>query len=552
MISYSFRSQVNMCVIASMNWRKRPLLMLAVLLSIGIGAFGQSALESAEKRVDDRIQDFIKAADNETSDLASRAWSQWQEGTLDKETIALLQYKIAWGIIQWSEEIPDEVSRWLEGEWQDDVELGATRISMRLGGHFFHHSKYEKALDAFLIAEKAAFDIDSKTKSLENIAVCYVQLENLDEAIRYFEIAMKLREEKPNSLTVSNLAGIYNELGAHDKALTTLELIDWDTEVGSVKRMALINKLSALRHFNDRKEDMESAYVNLTQQFPVPIYPQEVAEVVRAALLLDDTAHVQGIRAEAQAIVNENREFAEQWMPELMLLFDAEGDLDETAFEELPWASRWGMAQWLVKQGSQAVSNSSLNQRAEKLEADLSMAMISIERSQDQLWLVIAVALGLTGLLGLTAWQRLQVSRLRRQVAGRGLALNPADFQAIEVIRDAITQGKNINTALVHLSNLNDLINHKQQIVALKDTNDPLLKELNNSELQLLDQILRGYSSKEISIIMNVSAGHIYNMRSMVREKLGLDREVDLQEWLRGRYSDPAKTEVRAGKAERG
>lgn len=200
------------------------------------------------------------------------------------------------------------------------------------------------------------------------------------------------------------------------------------------------------------------------------------------------------------------------------------------------------MARWLVMQQRESFVNVGLNQRAKELEADLSEALTSIEQSENRLWLVILVAVGLTGLLGLTWWQRLQVSRLRRQVAESSLALKPTDYQNIEVIRDAITQGKNINTALIHLSNLNDLINHQQPILALKDTDDPLLKSLNNSELQLMDQILRGYSSKEISIIMNVSAGHIYNMRSMIREKLGLERDVDLHEWLKSRFAEAPQT----------
>lgn len=117
--------------------------------------------------------------------------------------------------------------------------------------------------------------------------------------------------------------------------------------------------------------------------------------------------------------------------------------------------------------------------------------------------------------------------------------------QAIGVIRDAITQGKNINTALVHLSNLNDLLIRPQVHTSLEDAEDDALKVLNDNELALLDQIMRGYSSKEISIIMNVSSGHVYNLRSSVRDKLGLDRGEDLREWLEERYSESPETTLR-------
>lgn len=531
-----------MNVIAVMDAIKHLLLTFASLLIATQGTFGQTDRKSAEEKVAERITAFTEKADKEAPDLARRAWIEWQEGEADQETTALLQYKIAWAANKWPEQVPEEVAEWLQGEWPSDLDLGASKISMRLGGYFFHQSAYEQALKAFSLSESTSQDLETKTRALENIAVCYVQLEDLAEAIRYFEIAMTLREGQPNSLTVSNLAGIYNDLGNPEQALTTLDMVDWDTEVGPVKRMALINKLSALRLLPEREEDMESAYTNLTEQFPVPIYPQEVAEVVRTALVLNDTNHVLGIQTEIDAIVRDNRAFAQQWMPELMPLFGNDGEGGVPEFGDLPWQTRWKMARWLVLKNRESFVNMGLNQRAKELEADLSEALTSIEQSENRLWLVILVALGLTGLLGLTWWQRLQVSRLRRQVAEKGLALSPADFQAIEVIRDAITQGKNINTALVHLSNLNDLFNHQQPIVALKDTDDPLLKKLNNSELQLMDQILRGYSSKEISIIMNVSAGHIYNMRSMIREKLGLERDVDLHEWLKSRFAEAPQT----------
>jgi DNA-binding CsgD family transcriptional regulator len=157
----------------------------------------------------------------------------------------------------------------------------------------------------------------------------------------------------------------------------------------------------------------------------------------------------------------------------------------------------------------------------------------------------------LSCLLLLILRQRVQVSRLRREVAKSGLVFKPENYQAIQVIRDAITQGKNINTALIHLSNLNDLLTHGIPPKALSDIDNPLLKTLNRRELQLLEQIQRGYSSKEISIILNISPGHVYNMRSIIREKLGLDREMDLEEWLKNLFSESQETMVRERKREK-
>jgi DNA-binding CsgD family transcriptional regulator len=220
-------------------------------------------------------------------------------------------------------------------------------------------------------------------------------------------------------------------------------------------------------------------------------------------------------------------------MPDLAPLFLMDEVPGSERFENLPWATRWQLTRWLVMMRTEDPQTETLKQTGEALEADLSEALSAYEESQDRFWIVVALATAMFGLLLLTWRQRMQVSRLRREVAESGLVLGPEKLHAIEVIRDAITQGKDINSALVHLSNINDLLTPRQPSMSLKAIGDPALEALNSKEMQLLEHIQRGYSAKEISTLMNVTAGHIYNMRSVVREKLGLDREMDLEEWLK-------------------
>ena len=511
---------------------RHELIALATLLLCTLFAAGSNSDADAELRVERQIEAFHNAGQQPTG-LVAEAWAALQSSQANPEDKALNQYKLAWAATRQPEEATAEVVAWLEEGWKDDLALAVSKTCIQIGAYHFHRSDFTNAILAFKRAESSTTSIEVKTMALENVAVSYVQINELEEAIRYFEIAMKLREEKPNALTISNLAGIYNQLNNPEQALSTLALVDWEAESGSTKRMALINKLAALRTLSDREDEVRRTYDSLTEEFPIPIYPQEVAEVVRAALVLNDTAHVIGFLSEIEPLMADNAEFAAEWMPDLAPLFLMDEVPGSERFENLPWATRWQLTRWLVMMRTKDPLTETLKQTSEALEADLSEALNAYEESQDRFWIVVALATAMFGLLLLTWRQRMQVSRLRREVAESGLVLGPEKLHAIEVIRDAITQGKDINSALVHLSNINDLLTPRQPSMSLKDIGDPALEALNSKEMQLLEHIQRGYSAKEISILMNVTAGHIYNMRSVVREKLGLDREMDLEEWLK-------------------
>lgn len=542
-------SHIFLCLLADMN-SKRGSIAVVWFLVLAAATSAQAKDSTAYERLHERFQALSRQGLDSPA-IIDETWTHLQSGDLTPEETALNQFKLAWAANLWPKELPEEAAEWMEEGCADDLALGVDEICTQIGTYHFHRSDFRKAIAAFQRAEANSNSIELRTRSLENIAVSYVQMAELDEALRYFEIAMKLREGKPNAMTVNNLAGIYNRLNNPTQALTTLELVDWDTEVGPAKRMALINKLTALRSLPDRHDDMVSAYTNLKQQFPVPRYPQEVADVVRTALLLGDTTHVSNMRAEMEAVVHDNGAFAAEWMPDLALLFDLEGHPASEHFQDLPWDLRWALSRWMVRTLQANRKEQMLNQTGQALEADLREALQAVEQSQDRLWMMGVFAGTLSCLLLLILRQRVQVSRLRREVAKSGLVFKPENYQAIQVIRDAITQGKNINTALIHLSNLNDLLTHGIPPKALSDIDNPLLKTLNRRELQLLEQIQRGYSSKEISIILNISPGHVYNMRSIIREKLGLDREMDLEEWLKNLFSESQETMVRERKREK-
>ena len=60
-----------------------------------------------------------------------------------------------------------------------------------------------------------------------------------------------------------------------------------------------------------------------------------------------------------------------------------------------------------------------------------------------------------------------------------------------------------------------------------------LFDELNEREKEVAGYIASGFNSKEIAQMLNVTAQYIYNVRSRIREKMGIPADQDLLNYLR-------------------
>ena len=522
------------------------ILLISTLLSLfALQTQGQQANDG--DAVNQALQRFEDTPDKVPVDIIEQllpVYEQtWSSG--EAEAVRILKYKLAWAAKELRAKAPEPLHNHLTDGWPDRFKTEANDLHAFSGVYLYNLSEFGWAIAQFKAAEAAATDLDAKARALENVAVCHVQMNDLEEAVRYFEIAMSLREEDASPMSVNNLAGIYNQLNQPEKVLSVLALIDWSTVSGPAKRMAWINRLSAARTIDPQSEETQQAYKELITAFPVPKYPQEVATVVRAAVMIGDSGHVKKMLDASQALIDQHPALSAEWMPDLKPLFRIGENWGQLGFDRLPWATRWALTRELSQTRWDLNRKSIIAEQAEELEGDLAQALTQVEQSTNRLWIVVAFSVALIILLGMFMWQRIQVQRLRARVDAPHRPLSTEHSTSIAAIRDAITEGRDIQGALLQLAYLNDVISEEPPVTGQMMSQDEAFQQLTGNEQKLLEHILRGYSSKESSVLMKVTPGHIYNMRSSIREKLNIEKNVDVALWLKQRYRlprDPSDT----------
>lgn len=426
-----------------------------------------------------------------------------------------------------------QTRNWIKNQWPDACDVQGPEWAFFSGNALYNINEFEKAIEHFAQAEKLHKEIGTKAKCIENIAVCYVAMDEISEATRYFEIALSLTTDEPNPMTINNLAGIYNSTNEPLRALQTLSLLEEVALEEPVRRHVAINRLAANKALQDtaRLQELLGAFV---ETYPEPIYPQEAAEVMQSMMVLDEFAMFLDYLPKAQDILDSSAFVDATSLTLLMPFVNVGENWAEMKFETLPLETRWAMARQMNSAMQALQASMQAGKKSEDLERRLDESLEREEKTEMRLWWVLGLALALAVISAISIRQQLQVRRLRKKFA-LSKAPQPqlkGSDKAIDSIREAITSGRNIQTALVHLSAINLAMNGEQKNWTVRGARLPILEGLTDSELTLLEHILDGHSAKESSVLLGVSSGHVYNVRSILRDKLGLPKERDIRDWL--------------------
>lgn len=486
--------------------------------------------------LDERIATF--RADNSKSaatifdEILPLYRTQWT--TARNDDINLWKLQLTWAAVTQPDATPEDLKKWLLSQWPDQVPVEHPLIASYEGHFLYNKGLFPQAIKSYESAENLSTDSTDKAHHLENIAVCYVQLDEPERAIEYFENSLEISDSPPNPLTINNLAGIHNSVFHPEAALNALDLLNWEHIEGDVRRFALINRLDAHRILDSDADEFRIQFQQLIETFPMPNSIQEFSSVATACLILDDTIHWGKIRDVGQALVADQPEFANRWMGELNAIVDLGDDHSHVLINNIPFSKRWGIAKARIQSELDLIEkfNAARKNQVTRLNIQMAEALTRLNYTTKILTVISILGLLLLAFATITIWQRQQVRKLRAAVFHKNIQSNHKQKQAIASIRDAITKGNNINTALVHLSNINDILHGDEQPVDISSISDERIALLSESEFALLDHLARGYTAKESSILLHVSSGHIYNMRSSIREKLQLPKNEEITDWL--------------------
>ena len=473
--------------------------------------------------------------DRDLNEVLREQESNYLEHILTQDCDSLLIPKTLLAYLAAHNHWTPQTRNWIENQWPDACEAQGPEWAFFCGNSLYSFNEFEKAIEHYSLAERLHNEIGPKAKCIENIAVCYVAMDEIGQATRYFEIALSLTADEPNPMTINNLAGIYNSTNEPSRALQTLARLENIELEEPVRRHVAINRLAAYKALQDttRLQKFLGAFL---EAYPEPVYPQEAAEVMQSMMVLDEFDMFQGYLPMAQDILDSSA-FVDATSLSLLMLFVNVGEnWEDLKFETLPLETRWAMARQMNSAMQALQTSMQAGKKSEDLERRLDESLKSQEKTEMWLWWVLGLALALAVISAISIRQQLQVRRLRKNFT---LSKTPqtrmkGSDHSIDTIREAITCGRNIQTALVHLSAINLAMNGEQKNWTIRGAQLPMLESLTDSELTLLEHILDGHSAKESSVLLGVSTGHVYNVRSILRDKLGLPKESDIRDWLIG------------------
>jgi len=119
------------------------------------------------------------------------------------------------------------------------------------------------------------------------------------------------------------------------------------------------------------------------------------------------------------------------------------------------------------------------------------------------------------------------------------LAEPQVDEDDLVVLAQALTYGKGLQKALLIVRRLRAEFASQNESRLNLETIE-LYEELNKREKEVAGYIASGFNSKEIAQMLNVTTQYIYNVRSRIREKIGVPDQQDLLNYLRASTHAPA------------
>ena len=397
----------------------------------------------------------------------------------------------------------------------------------------FSAGRYKQSLALLKRALPLCSTKKERINVLMTIGACASGLGEVAESIRFTQWAYEQSPKPVSWKLVVNISSNLMGLKRADEA--TAILTEYLASVEDSHPVIWLNKMQA--HAMGGQADSVWTAWSRTETLlpPLPWSPMILRSLSSTAVLMPTEEFWNEVRERAWASAAEL---------DLTQMFD-EDDVRGLLFPQVPNtleelivadSMRWRVASELRRQMDiiQRDSGNSVRRALSTEEAQVLLSRINgSEDTTDLPWWLIAL-----GLLGAFAL----VSRLREQrskqaapatevkpnehgAPSNGHPSQPAFIQRIEQsIRANVLPQSSHDDLIENLKRKSDMLS--QTILPRTD-----LHQIDGTELDILLLTLLGFSSKTIAQICNVSVGHIYNVRTQLRTKLGNDA-LTLSHWL--------------------
>ncbi len=165
---------------------------------------------------------------------------------------------------------------------------------------------------------------------------------------------------------------------------------------------------------------------------------------------------------------------------------------------------------------------------------------------------ILLVFMILLGLFWKKRKKRLEIQRALESPGGHDSSIDPISsniepklkilLEDIRTLSEALIRGKRIGEALMVVRKLEALHQFQNTVDESIDlSNLPGYEDLSSVEKEALRMTMMEIPTKEIAHQLRVSPGHVYNIRSAIRQKLEIPVDTRLESWLSGRMEEGMK-----------
>lgn len=214
-------------------------------------------------------------------------------------------------------------------------------------------------------------------------------------------------------------------------------------------------------------------------------------------------------------------------------LFDQAED-DENTFKLWELYRKYDEGQRRANRIFRNETQPQLQSEMQRIQQELGQAQQSSRnwRLTSALIVCALLILALTVLLIRSQRLRRHLMHIPKSEVGPLLAEPQVDEDDLTVLAQALTYGKGLQKALLIVRRLRAEFSSQTESSLNLETIE-LYNELNEREKEVAGYIASGFNSKEIAQILNVTTPYIYNLRSRIREKIGVPDDQDLLTYLR-------------------
>jgi DNA-binding CsgD family transcriptional regulator len=403
-----------------------------------------------------------------------------------------------------------------------------------IGNVFFNNQDFEKAANLYNQAAKGLDpNQEAHLTATLNSGACYISLGQHKEAISAFQSVIDHAYERADvyrPMATINLSAAQIDAGFLNDAVHTIRELPTETLPEYWRGIHFSNALIAHQKLADYagSDSVWQNHLSLIpfESLPLHIHPHVLSELLhRGDYIAFTQFRNQVLRSPLSPLLDPSHSHHQ--------LFEA---AENPTHSNILWELYRKVEDDLRKAHTFYIQETQpqLQSELQLIQKELGRERLSTRNWKLTTAFIVAALLSLFLVILILRTRRLRkhlllVSQLEKSVVHQAPHVDEED---LVVLAQALTYGKGLQKALLIVRRLRaEFADH--DISRLNLETIEFYEQLNEREREVAGYIASGFNSKEIAQLLNVTIQYIYNVRSRIRDKIGVPNDVDLLDWFR-------------------